>query len=306
MNILDVIVRIRGKFEETIMRDLVPKVRNVDFVYHYTSIDSLLGINKTNELWLSHISYMNDPLETIFGINTIIDLLNRQAKLKHIPDLLLKSLETRKQLSLDLKTNMAFVLSVTELADNKSFWMQYANQGKGVSIQFKNHEMMKILGSNVHSINMYFPVQYYSNDYTKSTENIDEFEQFIIDYYSYLESNIDTREFDDWNMQSEIFEISKLLACFIKNDFYKQEKEWRFAVFAQIGSEDVKVVPKGDSVRTLYILKTKENKLFNLIENIQIGPAHNKEKKVSSALELAIYKKQNLFYNIGFSGGNIV
>jgi len=305
MNALEIILKIRGRFEDIIMRSLAPKVKNVDYVYHYTSIESLLNINNTNELWLSHVSYMNDPLEIKFGINTIINILEKQKTFKYVPQIIKNNLQTSEQYSLDLKLDLAFVFSVTELRDNKPFWLQYGNQGKGVSIQFKNHEILKTLSKYISMINMYFPVQYYSNDYLQSDDNITEFEECIIEYYKYIESSFDEKELEDINVQREIFGMSKLLSCFVKNDFYKQEKEWRFAVFAGMGNENVKVISKDDNARMIYTLCMKNNDLFNLIENIQIGPVHNKDTKVTSALELAIYKKQNMFYNIEFSKGVI-
>ena len=42
-----------------------------EIVYHYTSIEALLGIVGTRSLWCTAISYLNDKLERDYVLNAV-------------------------------------------------------------------------------------------------------------------------------------------------------------------------------------------------------------------------------------------
>ena len=58
---------------QTIIHDVIPK----GALCHYTSIDTLINILSTNEIWFSDITETNDKTELVF----FIDVIQQQAPL---------------------------------------------------------------------------------------------------------------------------------------------------------------------------------------------------------------------------------
>lgn len=50
-----------------IYEDSLSKPEPNKMVYHYTSLQGLMGILDTGKMWASHVRYMNDPEEITYG-----------------------------------------------------------------------------------------------------------------------------------------------------------------------------------------------------------------------------------------------
>jgi hypothetical protein len=55
--------------------DLVKK-QNVQTIYHYTSLDALLGIVESQSVWLTDYSYLNDKRELVHGVEIVTEVIN--------------------------------------------------------------------------------------------------------------------------------------------------------------------------------------------------------------------------------------
>jgi Protein of unknown function (DUF2971) len=305
MNTFEMIMKVQGRFQHHIMNSIVPKIKPIDFLFHYTTIETFLNITKTNELWLSHASYMNDPNEIKFGIDIILGILKR----KSICEIVIRTLEKQKNIheefSLDLKRDLAFIFSLSEKKDQLSQWMQYADSGNGICLGFINKKLLStfspLIPLNKH---MYFPVQYYSSDIQASSSNILDFEESIINYYKEIDEYAQKNNIEnDQQFQMAVYEMTKLVASFIKNDFYEQESEWRFVLFAGRGENTISIKPAKMGVKMIYIMKFGDQKIMDLIDTIKIGPKHKNDMRISTALEIAIRQNQMRDRNIGFSEG---
>ncbi len=52
--------------------------QNDDYLYHYTTVDALLGIVKKQELWLNNIFYLNDTAEFHLAVTLARELLRAE------------------------------------------------------------------------------------------------------------------------------------------------------------------------------------------------------------------------------------
>jgi hypothetical protein len=105
-------------------------------LYHYTSLQGLLGIVRTKKLWASDIHYLNDAQELKNFSNYIaIQVLKR----KEQNEIGVHILEQFRDWLVDRTSYgpMMFVGSFTENGNLLSQWRGYCPYGKGVSIGFE-------------------------------------------------------------------------------------------------------------------------------------------------------------------------
>lgn len=65
---------------EEILRCLGPEPQFPETIYHYTSVEGLFNIIKTNNLWLTDYEYMNDSSEIIHGFEVAQKILKEIEK----------------------------------------------------------------------------------------------------------------------------------------------------------------------------------------------------------------------------------
>lgn len=117
----------------------------VDNLYHYTSIDAMRGILGDKELWLSNVLSMNDSSECSNFINRLIKNLKTELDSKYEADIVCFANKIKQ----NLKENTPFVGCFSKLEDNAAQWERYADNAKGVCIEFDRlafEKMIKICG----------------------------------------------------------------------------------------------------------------------------------------------------------------
>jgi hypothetical protein len=121
----------------------VNPVRPKGLLYHYTTLDGLIGILDTDCLRATHIRYMNDSKEFINALEHLDDIVNE------LPPVLrpgLKSFMSSVLPFIDGR-NSAYIISFTDdnaqqtspnqcPGDRLSQWRAYSSNGKGVSMGF--------------------------------------------------------------------------------------------------------------------------------------------------------------------------
>lgn len=113
-----------------------------ELLYHYCSLESLLGIARNKCLWASDARFLNDKLEVKEAKNTIdsaIDLIVE--RLAEVPghDQIIERL-----LKVWGENHLQFVISFSKAADNLSQWRSYGDRGKGVCIGFDRAQIAKL------------------------------------------------------------------------------------------------------------------------------------------------------------------
>lgn len=109
-------------------------------LYHYTDLTAFLEIMKSNVLWASDISYLNDATELDFANKKILGFVN--SKLKHAfevdAELLRRSFSNTNQTD---ASQFFGAISFCEQDDLLSQWRGYAGSIGGVSIGFDSSKL---------------------------------------------------------------------------------------------------------------------------------------------------------------------
>jgi hypothetical protein len=302
-----ILTKINDEFVAMFNNNLAPKLKTFDCVYHYTSIDSFMSIMKSNELWFSHALYLNDPLEIAFGLDVIINILNvKKNDYTTVLNIIEKQRSNYKEYSLDLNRDLVFLFSFSELSDKLSSWIQYGDSGYGVCLEFIRPILLKDISAHTTGLrgDIFFPIQYFSSEFLPHSNNIDRFNEALFEYYKGMEDFIKKERMEkEPDVQRTLYEATKSIACFIKNDFHASEKEWRYAVFS--GRDDSNIILKqaNHGIKMFYKVSFGEEKIIRLIDSIIAGPKHNRDPRIAAALEILVYQTQESMYNIQFSQG---
>lgn len=113
-------------------------------LYHYTSLQGLLGIIGSRSLWATHISFLNDPTEYKYAFSLLPQVIDQvrvelPAKVRELLD---------KILPLDPATlawnASTYVTSLSLRGDLLSQWRAYAANGTGCAIGFDSTKLIDI------------------------------------------------------------------------------------------------------------------------------------------------------------------
>lgn len=113
-------------------------------LYHYTSLDGLLGISDTRSLRATHIAHLNDTHELTLAIEMLEGAVKQRTLL---PDLKPEDRKCLGQLSewlghRFLLEHLLFTCSFTEAGNLLSQWRAYCPPSAGVSLGFDAQELL--------------------------------------------------------------------------------------------------------------------------------------------------------------------
>lgn len=210
---------------DTLLDEVSPLVSNI--LYHYTSLDGLLGIIKSSSLWMSHAAYLNDASELNYGTKLISDMINKKIKDKkynEINDILRVSSIVFSNYYRDSVN--PYVLSLSEEIDVLSQWRAYGNNC-GVSIGFnpKNILELKVSYLNITNESRLIKVIYEKEEQINLIEKAID----IILKYDHLTEFVAPANLS--SAGSSLTEISmnmfmEIIPSF-KHPSFHEEKEWR-------------------------------------------------------------------------------
>jgi hypothetical protein len=110
-------------------------------LYHYTTSEGLLGILRSNRMWATHVSYLNDPSELRYARALIKSCVKERATQPHS-----EILSEFFALLLHILTTPSefynyYVVCFCEKGDLLSQWRTYSNRGGGYAIGFNANEL---------------------------------------------------------------------------------------------------------------------------------------------------------------------
>jgi len=113
-------------------------------LYHYTSLEGLLGISDTKSLRATHIAHLNDSRELTLAIELLEDAIKERLRL---PDLGPEDHKCLGQLSewlghRFLLEHLLFTCSFTEAGNLLSQWRAYCPPSAGVSLGFDAQQLL--------------------------------------------------------------------------------------------------------------------------------------------------------------------
>jgi Protein of unknown function (DUF2971) len=195
---------------------------------HYTSVDVLEKIVKTNEVWFSNPLYMNDVEELEFGMNTGAQALRDSAHIEEAtgePAVHKKLISHFDRLFAEFDANHSldtYVLCLSEHEVNNddgllSMWRGYGASGHGVAIVFDTSKLEAMQSSPL----ILGKVQYKSHI---------EREQLIEAKLEQLAGVLRSHPQTDGNLLAVArawIEWLKHFSLFYKHNGFAEEREWR-------------------------------------------------------------------------------
>ncbi len=189
-------------------------------LFHYTSYQGLTGILQSQRLWQTDHKYLNDPSEIQHGKNLILNFVKaydqKNLKLSNFLQYLINDI-------ID-KGYKTFLTAFCELGDYLPAWRYYGDNGAGFSIGFRKEYFLHSDTETRDADSTFLYQVKYQND---------QFEE-IRDIFA-----IADRIYPNWYMNdvSKVRPfssalITNLLSILpgVKNEDYKDEKEWRLCL----------------------------------------------------------------------------
>jgi len=260
-------------------------------LYHYTSMDGLLGIVGTGNIWATNILYLNDASESQQIWNFVLQRLRKRLKIadKATSERLSEILHLGEQ----RRASTDFVASFSEEKDLLSQWRAYCADGKGVSIGFNSKALWSQWvadpcgGESAFVGNQLSKVRYLPDD---SDATLDE-EIDSLFSQSIFGTNVPLgQEFVAW--------LSVISARY-KHEAFQEEKEWRVVMMKPHKPMPHQRFRPGKSTLIPYI----EVELNRALNYAPLPDYFIKEVVICPTLHKALSKEavQNLFVSKGHS-----
>lgn len=265
-------------------------------LYHYTSLEGLLGIIKSQSIWASHSEYLNDSSEYKHSL----DFAKEYAGIIHMEDDYLSGFAWVLNKALrNMQDSHIYISSFSEVPDLLSQWRGYCPKGEGVCIGF-NKELLE-----QYCLDNKFIIEKCIYNHNKQQDKIlelinqalSEFPKLNLTRKQYNKSS--TTEQCDFEIDSQLCftegdgkevaneALTKLcnslqeLAPYMKNQAFQEEAEWR--IIAKDTDIDIDI-----NFRTAvshfipYIVLPVIKAYKEIISEIIIGPSANKARSISS------------------------
>jgi hypothetical protein len=270
-------------------------------LYHYTSLEGLLGIIESKSIWATNILYLNDASELNYSIKLLGEEINNVKEKISVDDKNIGKFGFFNELieNIDIFISNSkvgfFVCSFSEENDLLSQWRGYCPGGIGFSIGFKLNELRKC-AQNITPCN-------YSEENQKNVLS-----KLINKISSQYDTEIKKLSWPGPWGEAELKLFIDLLIEFLevaptfKHPKFKAEKEWRIIKNVQL-HYIAKLIKfrAGQSMVLPYVeipLPQEENHLR--IDQIVVGPTH--EPKLSKAsVELLLISKEVKFGEVQHS-----
>lgn len=268
---------ILGKLSKTLLDEWIRNNHIIDKdskLYHYTNSAGLDGILKSNRLWATHYSFLNDSVEAAYGykmINNILDILIDEEK----NEMRLMFYEAIiKGFIGDFDYYGTYDFYVTsfceEESDLLSQWKGYANHGNGYSLCFKA-DSFRTQHYKEKSLIVNFKKVIYER-----TEQLELIVTILDKYYREIEKY--DSAFTEESLKEYVLPLLAHLMLYIailKHPTFKEEREWRLIYHhLKLQGNQLEVFFRyNESYMIPFVeLELNSTKDFIEIENIICGP----------------------------------
>ena len=278
--------RCKGAFDNAVETIFDPKEPN--HIIHYTSMEGLMGILQSGEMWFTESKFLNDDSEGTY-IYEIIDKCDKAKYEKKFQDVLNrlilgkelqpKDLKVRNIIN-DLETRQ-FICSFSLEADSLPLWNYYTKNklsvGYNIEISFKKLARIFLKNKKFHII--YAPVLY---DYETQIKTMQSFLDSL--NLIWIEAENDIKGALIYRLKQYI----EILKCVFKHSAFSNEAEGRFILIMNKGQYEKCLTQKNGEVKIRvlnglfvpYIALSIGS--FNKIESISISPTLRDEKALES------------------------
>lgn len=243
-------------------------LRRANLLWHYTSWPALQGIIEKNEIWASHIEYLNDSKEYVHGLELIEPVLERNGLGRELENFYKDSkVET-------------YTASFSASFDSLSQWRAYAGSGAGIAIGFDRTKLVELAERHV----SHFDRCYYLDQDVNAEDSIPELRaqlEQLNDLRSRVpestQRNNTARRYGN-AAGSTVWGMFPRLAARVKDIGFKEENEYRLIMRKRAGPQSKRFFRTRGSLVVPYLkLRLSEegstDPNANPIRGILVGPS---------------------------------
>ena len=272
-------------------------------LYHYTSVEGLIGILESCSLWCTDVKYLNDPIELKYGKKLIYDKLQGYLKMEEnaILNAILKNLS---QIIGILHKYDVYISCFSQEDNLLSQWKNYASKGKGfnLGIEFNTECDVRTKTACIGDISKeHYPVLR-RVVYEEKEQNFI-IEDFISKIIRSTKEALKSNDEIDWPpivlYASNV--LIELMLSF-KNHNFREEREWRLITvldkkykqeLRKFRVKDNEVVPYLDN----YLYENANGITEFPLRTIKSGPGLEDERTLST-IDLLLQNKAIFSKNI--------
>lgn len=281
---------------ESVTRESSQSAKLPEQVFHYTSLDTLIKIVNTRELWCTAITYLNDSKERTFLFDAVETRLRDPTWIDNSidPNLLLRTFETEDVSSITSFSEEPFVACFAENGDSLLHWRAYCPQQSGVAIGFRTPCLSEAQISEKPEAGMVLPrVSFGRVGYVDTQETA------LVDSIIYRAYEAAKREAEkdknELGLNDHFRWILDSVGCMNKAKSFEVENEWRLVLpyvkyrenniqFRTVRSTVIPyvatTVPSMTETGIMHDFEKK--KPWNAIQSIVVGPTTNMRLTVRS------------------------
>jgi hypothetical protein len=271
--------------EEQKTQQTINQAKSKGLLYHYTTLDGLLGILDKKELWATGISFLNDTSEYKAGLKAVFGLMNPELCETQDESVVGKYAPFIRQ---PAESIFAASFSKEPTGDDLSQWRAYGGKHSGVSLGFSPQYLRKIVRHFLKGKN--------NSGWVRTNEGP------LIKCMYYKDRN----DFEhDVEIENKIAEIAAQkeestkahlfaqYAATLKNEKFTAEKEWRIILLLACGNAfDAVKFRRVKSLVVPYVcIPLAWDGQAIEIDRIIVGPTPHKEQaRLSIEMLLKRYK----------------
>lgn len=210
-------------------------------IYHYTSIQGLLGIFSSSRLWATHYKFLNDESEITYALNILKCLI--ETKAKNVPNEIIATFLERILQTANPFDGMfdCYVTCFCSNGDALTQWRSYTESGGGYAIGMKTRELGMRWNIEHPNQNVYLrKVTYDSEKQEELLKEVLDKTISILEYYTNGMSVSDANTYIGISCGHFRKEIAEYIISF-KHPAFESEQEWRLchivAIHEEVGVE---------------------------------------------------------------------
>lgn len=262
-----------NEFDE-ISKFIGKEIPNV--LFHYTSLDCIVGILSNKEIWMSNMYFLNDKNEFELGLKLIENELQFQKNgLDIVPSVKIFLQAIEKLIAYIKEKDSPYIFALTKNNDQLSQWRAYSTNGVGINLGFTKDFFIQ------NSLKV-FPCIYDIDIQKKFIRHI--FDTAVLLFVGQSDrlnllgenkKNIDPNLFDEpITIAGNYFINRVILACgLIKDSNFHEEEEWRVLYVNKKNS--VHFLPKNNYLKPFVKMPFKNRDTS--LSCITVGPNSDAE-----------------------------
>lgn len=183
-------------------------------LYHYTSLEGVLGIIQSGEIWANHIKFTNDENELDHGREIV------RSELALLPEF--ENIFTMVQLDSMWSLYEPYVFSLTGLSDRSGQWKSYGAEGYGAALAFSTKRLhASFVGDERYAL---LRVRYEEEDQKRQVRNL--LRSVLVQY-----RNLKGIDYDIDHFRTIIYGALLILCLTFKSSSHHEEQEYRLIYY---------------------------------------------------------------------------